>query len=115
MVADMGAQPAPSADAVLESHTHQDAARTGPEGEDRRERRSRDRYGRDRRERGDASRAMNRRASMPAAPEAEAVDSREAVDDRAGAATALSDRLRDRRSGSPLPRPGPQAAPSGAP
>jgi ribonuclease E len=53
MVADMGAQQAPSTDAVLESHTHQDAPRTGPEGDDRRERRSRDRYGRDRRERGD--------------------------------------------------------------
>ncbi len=53
MVADMGSQQAPSADAVLESHTHQDAPRTGPEGDDHRERRSRDRYGRDRRERGD--------------------------------------------------------------
>jgi ribonuclease E len=41
----------PAADPVLESHTHQDARRSEPEGEERRERRSRDRYGRDRRER----------------------------------------------------------------
>jgi ribonuclease E len=37
----------------MESHTHQDAGRTAAEGDDRRERRSRDRYGRDRRERGE--------------------------------------------------------------
>ncbi len=53
-VPDMGEAQAPAADAVLESHTHQDArAADGAEGEERRERRSRDRYGRDRRERGD--------------------------------------------------------------
>ena len=44
------AQLPPGANAVLESHTHFDEPR--PEGEQR-ERRSRDRYGRDRRERGD--------------------------------------------------------------
>ncbi|MDP3760269.1 MAG: Rne/Rng family ribonuclease [Ramlibacter sp.] len=54
MVADSGSQQAPAADAVLESHTHQDVRPPeGQEGEERRERRSRDRYGRDRRERGD--------------------------------------------------------------
>jgi ribonuclease E len=54
MVADTGDQQAPAADAVLESHTHQDArAAEAADGEDRRERRSRDRYGRDRRERGE--------------------------------------------------------------
>ncbi len=52
-VSDIGDQQAPAADAVLESHTHQDARRSEPEGEDRGNRRSRDRYGRDRRERGD--------------------------------------------------------------
>jgi ribonuclease E len=53
-VADMGEQQTPAADAVLESHTHQDArTRDGQEGDERRDRRSRDRYGRDRRERGD--------------------------------------------------------------
>ncbi|MHB1123468.1 MAG: Rne/Rng family ribonuclease [Ramlibacter sp.] len=41
----------PAADAVLESHTHQDGSRAADQGEERRERRSRDRYGRDRRER----------------------------------------------------------------
>lgn len=49
-VADMGEQQTPAADAVLESHTHQDGRRNEPEG-DERQRRSRDRYGRDRRER----------------------------------------------------------------
>jgi ribonuclease E len=54
VVPDMGDAQAPAADAVLESHTHQDARPAdGAEGEERRERRSRDRYGRDRRERGD--------------------------------------------------------------
>jgi ribonuclease E len=53
-VSEMGDQQAPATDAVLESHTHQDArARDGQEGDERRDRRSRDRYGRDRRERGD--------------------------------------------------------------
>ena len=53
-VPDMGDAQAPAADAVLESHTHQDARPAdAAEGEERRERRSRDRYGRDRRERGD--------------------------------------------------------------
>jgi ribonuclease E len=53
-VAEMGDQQSPAPDAVLESHTHQDArARNGQEGDDHRDRRSRDRYGRDRRERGD--------------------------------------------------------------
>jgi ribonuclease E len=53
-VTEMGDQQAPAADAVLESHAHQDApARDGQEGDERRDRRSRDRYGRDRRERGD--------------------------------------------------------------
>jgi ribonuclease E len=51
----MGGQQAPAANAVMESHTHQDAARPAEaaDGEERRDRRSRDRYGRDRRERGD--------------------------------------------------------------
>jgi ribonuclease E len=54
VVADTGSLQAPAADAVLESHTHQDARPAdAQEGEERRERRSRDRYGRDRRERGD--------------------------------------------------------------
>jgi ribonuclease E len=54
VVADMGDQQLPAtADAVLESHTHQDASRPREEGEEHRDRRSRDRYGRDRRERGD--------------------------------------------------------------
>jgi ribonuclease E len=54
VVADMGDQTAPAADAVLESHTHQDARPVEPQdGEERRDRRSRDRYGRDRRERGE--------------------------------------------------------------
>ncbi|ROZ72759.1 Rne/Rng family ribonuclease [Ramlibacter sp. WS9] len=53
-VADTGHQQAPAADPVLESHTHQDVRPAdAAEGEERRERRSRDRYGRDRRERGD--------------------------------------------------------------
>ncbi len=61
-VADMGTSPgAPMADAVLESHAHQDAQRdvqaagqpAEDSGEGRRDRRSRDRYGRDRRERGE--------------------------------------------------------------
>jgi ribonuclease E len=53
-VADIGEQQTPAADAVLESHAHQDArTRDGQEGDERRDRRSRDRYGRDRRERGD--------------------------------------------------------------
>ncbi|MES2787870.1 MAG: Rne/Rng family ribonuclease, partial [Pseudomonadota bacterium] len=54
-VSEMGDIQAPAANAVMESHTHQDAARPdGASGEDQpRERRSRDRYGRDRRERGD--------------------------------------------------------------
>jgi ribonuclease E len=50
----MGDQHAPAADAVLESHTHQDARPAdGQAGEERRDRRPRDRYGRDRRERGE--------------------------------------------------------------
>ncbi|HXE51166.1 MAG TPA: hypothetical protein VN663_22505 [Ramlibacter sp.] len=50
----MGDQHAPAADAVLESHTHQDARPADTQdGEERRDRRSRDRYGRDRRERGE--------------------------------------------------------------
>jgi ribonuclease E len=54
LVPDMGDQQAPAADAVLESHTHQDARLADPqEGDERRDRRSRDRYGRDRRERGE--------------------------------------------------------------
>jgi ribonuclease E len=77
MVADMGAQQAPSADAVLESHTHQDAARTSPDGEERRDRRSRDRYGRDRRER----QPRDESAGLPAAaPEGDVAGAREAVD-----------------------------------
>jgi ribonuclease E len=52
-VAETGDQQLPMADAVLESHTHHDASRPREDGEDRRERRSRDRYGRDRRERGE--------------------------------------------------------------
>jgi ribonuclease E len=67
-VTDMGtSQGAPMANAVLESHAHQDMPQDGqaseqlngqPAGQDdngegRRDRRSRDRYGRDRRERGD--------------------------------------------------------------
>jgi ribonuclease E len=51
------AEQPPAADAVLESHTHQDGlhsdAAPGPDGEGRRDRRSRDRFGRDRRERGE--------------------------------------------------------------
>nr|MBA3772896.1 ribonuclease E/G [Ramlibacter sp.] len=50
-VIDMGDQQMPAADAVLESHTHRDGQRSEPEGDERREPRSRDRYGRDRRER----------------------------------------------------------------
>jgi ribonuclease E len=50
-VTEMRDQQVPAADPVLESHTHQDGRRSEPEGEERRERRSRDRYGRDRRER----------------------------------------------------------------
>ncbi|HWP12940.1 MAG TPA: Rne/Rng family ribonuclease [Ramlibacter sp.] len=54
VVAEMGDQQAPATDAVLESHTHQDARTPeAQEGDERRDRRSRDRYGRDRRERGD--------------------------------------------------------------
>jgi ribonuclease E len=56
IVTDLGdPQMAPAADAVLESHTHQDARPAeAQDGEERRDRgRSRDRYGRDRRERGD--------------------------------------------------------------
>ncbi|HSV34376.1 MAG TPA: Rne/Rng family ribonuclease, partial [Ramlibacter sp.] len=53
MVANVGEQQIPAADPVLESHTHQDGQRSGADGEERRDRRSRDRYGRDRRERGD--------------------------------------------------------------
>lgn len=56
VVADAGNQQAPAANAVMESHTHQDAAPesgNGADGEGRRDRRSRDRYGRDRRERGE--------------------------------------------------------------
>ena len=54
LVPDTGSQQAPAADAVLESHTHQDARPAdAQDGDERRERRSRDRYGRDRRERGD--------------------------------------------------------------
>ncbi|MGE0498855.1 MAG: ribonuclease E/G [Ramlibacter sp.] len=57
-VADLGmTQPAPMADAVLESHAHQDMPQDNPAAtagdEQRRDRRSRDRYGRDRRERGE--------------------------------------------------------------
>jgi ribonuclease E len=53
-VTDVGDQHAPAADAVLESHTHQDARPAdAQDGEERRDRRSRDRYGRDRRERGE--------------------------------------------------------------
>jgi ribonuclease E len=49
----MGDAQGPAGDAVLQSHTHQDAARPEADGDERRERRSRDRYGRDRRERGE--------------------------------------------------------------
>jgi ribonuclease E len=52
-VTELGDQQVPAADAVLESHTHQDASRTQAEGDQLRDRRSRDRYGRDRRERGE--------------------------------------------------------------
>ncbi len=48
-VTEMGDQQLPAADAVLESHTHQDGGRNEPQdGEERRDRRSRDRYGRER-------------------------------------------------------------------
>ncbi|MEO5669671.1 MAG: ribonuclease E/G, partial [Ramlibacter sp.] len=71
-VTDMGNLQAPAANAVLESHTHQDAVRPadGQEGDERRERRSRDRYGRDRRERGD--RAPREEGAL--APDAVAVE-----------------------------------------
>jgi ribonuclease E len=52
-VAETGDQQLPVTDAVLESHTHQDASRPREDGEERRDRRSRDRYGRDRREGGE--------------------------------------------------------------
>ncbi len=54
MVTDLGdPQAAPAADAVLESHTHQDAGLAEAQDGEERRGRSRDRYGRDRRERGD--------------------------------------------------------------
>jgi len=68
----MGDVQAPASDPVLESHTHQDAARDDAQGPDRRDRRSRDRYGRDRRERGDrpardeAADASAQTGAMPA-------------------------------------------------
>jgi ribonuclease E len=69
MVTDSGHQQMPAADAVLESHTHQDATRdvaAGPESDGRRERQSRDRYGRDRRDRAERP-AREEAASQPAA------------------------------------------------
>jgi ribonuclease E len=70
MVPDSGSQQAPAADAVLESHTHQDVRPPeGQESEERRERRSRDRYGRDRRERGDRQPREEAAAVAPVAPE----------------------------------------------
>ncbi len=71
-VTEAGDQQAPSADAVLESHTHQDAMRTGADGDDRRERRSRDRYGRDRRERGERQPRDESAVAGAPAPELEA-------------------------------------------
>ncbi|MBX3586557.1 MAG: Rne/Rng family ribonuclease [Ramlibacter sp.] len=67
-VADLGmAQPAPMADAVLESHAHQDMPQDNPAAaageEQRRDRRSRDRYGRDRRERGERGERPEQRVS----------------------------------------------------
>ena len=64
------------ANAVLESHAHQDTPRDGDagtaeaDGDGRRDRRSRDRYGRDRRERGDRS----DRAEQPAQAQDAAAD-----------------------------------------
>lgn len=72
VVADAGSQHAPAANAVMESHTHQDAVAPegaeGQDGEGRRERRSRDRYGRDRRERGGEQRPAAREDGAPQAP-----------------------------------------------
>ncbi len=67
IVSEMGDVQAPAANAVMESHTHQDAARTdGDASEDQpRERRSRDRYGRDRRERGDRTPSEDGGANAP--------------------------------------------------
>jgi ribonuclease E len=82
-VADMGtSQGAPMANAVLESHAHQDMPQDGqaneqlngqPAGQDdngegRRDRRSRDRYGRDRRERGDQRPAQGSDAQQDEEP-----------------------------------------------
>jgi ribonuclease E len=71
LVTDVGDQQAPAADAVLESHTHQDArpaeAQDGGE-----RRRSRDRYGRDRRERGDRQPREEGAETPVAAPNVEA-------------------------------------------
>jgi ribonuclease E len=79
MVADFGDAQAPSADAVLESHTHRDAVRSdGTDGEDRRERRSRDRYGRDRRERTDRPQRDEAAAPVAGAPHVPEADVTEA-------------------------------------
>jgi ribonuclease E len=84
-VADMRDHQAPAADAVLESHTHQDAPRTTePEGDERRERRSRDRYGRDRRER------QPRDETTVAASDAGAGETKDAGEER----TERTERLR---------------------
>ncbi len=75
-VPDMGDEQAPAADAVLESHTHQDArAADAQGGEERRDRRSRDRYGRDRRERGERQ-PREEGAAAPAAASPEPVPPR---------------------------------------
>ena len=66
MVTDGGSPQMPAANAVLESHTHQDArpdAADGQNGDGRRERHSRDRYGRDRRER--AERPVREEGAQP--------------------------------------------------
>jgi ribonuclease E len=77
VVADMGDQTAPAADAVLESHTHQDARPVeAQDGEERRDRRSRDRYGRDRRERGDRQPRDEGAAAPVVATEGEAAPER---------------------------------------
>ncbi|MEP6789843.1 MAG: Rne/Rng family ribonuclease, partial [Ramlibacter sp.] len=70
-VVEAGDHQMPAADAVLESHTHQDGQRPA-EGDEQRSRRSRDRYGRDRREQRGERPAQGETAGTEAVPQPEA-------------------------------------------
>ncbi len=125
-VADTGtSQGAPMADAVLESHAHQDAPRDGlptgqptdDNGEGRRDRRSRDRYGRDRRERGDQRPARDAEAPQDEAAQPSMFDGfrTSAVAQPVAAATvdapAVTQDVAPAPSAAPAPAPAPAAAP----